>query len=394
MSTTCANKNYTQCLGKTLGITALAFILSYVFMAPFSASTAAFFSTPEKNDFTITDFYNIVADSRAVSILDDNIVIINIDNSDRNEIADILQVVSLTNPKAVGLDVIFSDCREGDSILHDALRACDNLIMPVSMRPEDNPELFRIDSHSYFYPTGGSDSLNLGIEYAAASLPSKYDRGMVREMQIYFPTTDGDTLYSLPAALVRTADVNSYNNLRARENNLENINFHSRCFTVIEPETLIDNAEMLTGRVVLIGAIHEAGDLHQTPVNSSMPGVMVHAYATATVLDNAYMNTIPKWANILIGFLLCFMVVFIHVSFSTKALGLLLRLLQIALLWITVQLGYWFFVNHNLIIDFSYALLMLAFGLFACDIWNGTVTIFKHLRDKYRTHKLHKYSTE
>lgn len=359
-------------------------------MAPFSASTAAFFSTPEKNDFTIIDFYNIVADSRAVSVLDDNVVIINIDNSDRNDIADILQVVSLTAPKAVGLDVMFSEKRDDDSILYNALRACDKIIMPLSVRPEDNPELFRINSHSYFYPVTGIDSLNLEIEYAAASIPSKFEGGMVREMQVSFPTAEGDTILSFPAAIIRAVDPKSYDALLARNNHLENINFHSRRFTIIEPENLIDNADKLNDRIVLIGAIHEAADYHPTPVNAAMPGVMIHAYSIATVLDKAFMDTIPKWANILIGFILCFMVVYIHVNFSSKALGLFLRLLQIALLWVTVQLGYWLFVNKNLIIDFSYALLMLAFGLFACDIWNGSVTIFKHYREKYKSYKIRK----
>ncbi|MDE6267206.1 MAG: CHASE2 domain-containing protein [Muribaculaceae bacterium] len=384
MSEGSKKKNYVRCLGKTLGITALAFILSYLFMAPFSVSTAAFFSTPEKNDFTITDFYNIVADSRAVSHLDDHVVVINIDNSDRQEIADILQIVSLCGPKAIGLDVMFDDRRDGDEVLHDAFRACPGLVMPLSMRPENDPMLFHINSSSYFYPDGEADTLKLGVEYAAASMPSKYEGSMVREMQTFFPTISGDTVISFPAALVRLADEEAYNRLRARGNRLEYVNFHSRRFAILEPESLMENADTISGRVVLIGAIHELGDLHPTPVNSAMPGVLIHAHSIATVMDGAYMERLPQWMNVMIGFLLCFIVVFTHVTFRSGALGLLLRLIQLGLLWVTVQVGYWFFIYHNLIIDFSYALVMLAFGLFACDIWNGVYTIIKNLIEKYR----------
>ncbi len=49
--------------------------------------------------------------------------------------------------------------------------------------------------------------------------------------------------------------------------------------------------------------------------------------------------------------------------------------MQVILVWMAVQIGYWFFIKHGIIIDFSYSLLMLAFGLFACDIWNGVIAI-------------------
>lgn len=388
------NKHYSCTLIKALGITALAFALSFMFMAPFTASTAAFFSTPEKNDFTITDFYNIVADSRAVSHLDDNVVIVNIDNSGRPDIADILQIVSLAGARAVGLDVMFEDPREGDEVLLDAIRVSPNLIMPVSMRLADRPGLFRLDNtQTYFAPEHYADSLHLAVDYAASSMPSKYEGTMIREMQVFFPLASGDTILSVPAALVQMADPDAYRTLRARGNMLEYINFHSRRFTVLEPESLLDNADMLTGRIVLIGAIHELGDLHPTPVNSAMPGVLIHAHCIATALDGAYMRALPKWCNVLIGFLLCFIVVLTHVSLNNGAKALVLRLLQVALLWIIVQIGYWLFISHSIIVDFSYALLMLAFGLFASDIWVGVTVLAQKTRERYHAQKIKHINT-
>ncbi len=85
---------------KAVCISLFAFVLSMVLIQPFSASTAALFSSPEKNDFTISDFYNIVADGRDLAHLDDNIVIVNLDNSDRAEIAGLLNMISLCGPKA------------------------------------------------------------------------------------------------------------------------------------------------------------------------------------------------------------------------------------------------------------------------------------------------------
>lgn len=88
---------------KTLGITFLAFGLSFVLMQPFSFSAASLLSSADGNDFTINDFYNKVADSRHVTTLDSNIVIVDIAACDREGIAEIIETVSLCSPRTVGL---------------------------------------------------------------------------------------------------------------------------------------------------------------------------------------------------------------------------------------------------------------------------------------------------
>lgn len=370
----------TGTLGKALGITALAFLLSYVFMSPLSASTSAFFSTPEKNDFTITDFYNVVADSRAVSYLDTNIVIVNVDKSDRNDIAEMLEIISLCSPKAIGVDVMFKDPREGDEFLLEALNGCSALVLPVGLRPTNSADSFNVEICSFFYAPDSPDSPKVEPAiYAATSMPSKYAGSMVREMRPFFVVSSGDTILSFPTALARLADPECYEELRNRRHKLEPICFHSRRFMVIEPEELMTYADSLSGKIVILGALNEIGDLHPTPVNASMPGVLIHAHSAATILDRAYMTTLPKWVNILIGFVICFSIVLAHIKLNSGISGLVIRLLQVAFLWIVVQLGYWLFITHNILIDFSYALLMLAFGLFACDIWNGVHTIIKKI---------------
>lgn len=367
-------------LGKTLGVTVLAFLLSYVFMSPLSGSTAAFFSTPEKNDFTITDFYNIVADSRAISYLDTNIVIVNIDKSDRNDIAEMLEIISLCGPKAIGVDVMFSEPREGDEVLFDALNDCQAVVLPIGMKPTDSSESFRVYVSPFFYNPDSQDSLKLATaEYAATSMPSKYAGSMVREMRPFFVVSSGDTILSFATALARIADPESYEELRNRRHKLESICFHSRRFRIIEPEELMTYADELTGKIVILGALNEMEDLHPTPVDGAMPGVLIHAHSTATILDRAYMTTLPKWFNILLGFIACFSIVYTHIVLNPGIKGLVIRLLQVALLWIVVQLGYWLFINYDILIDFSYALLMLAFGLFACDIWTGVHTVIKNI---------------
>ena len=363
---------------KAVCISLFAFVLSMVLIQPFSASTAALFSSPEKNDFTISDFYNIVADGRDLAHLDDNIVIVNLDNSDRAEIAELLNMISLCGPKAVGLDVTFEDRREGDSLLLEAISMTPALVQPINLVPVQGSDSFALGGYSYFYRPGDDG-------FASSALPSKYANSTIREFRTVFPTRDAGSLPSFSLALARIADPDAAAELEQRGNKLEVINYHSRRFRCYEPSELIDHAEELAGRVVLLGALHEKGDLHPTPVNSMMAGIFIHANSLATVLDRAYMTSTPRWLQWLFGFLLCYLVVFTHLSLTVRIKGLVLRILQVGLLYATVQIGYYMFLIHNVVMDFSYALLMLTFGIFACDIWNGFAAISDWCVEKYRS---------
>lgn len=77
------------------------------------------------------------------------------------------------------------------------------------------------------------------------------------------------------------------------------------------------------------------------------------------------------------------MVIFLSLSLNIGIKGLLLRVLQVGLLYLSIRVGYYFFIEHNVIINFSHTLLMLTFGLFACDIWIGFTTIFKWIARRF-----------
>ena len=252
------------------------------------------------------------------------------------------------------------------------------LVQPINLVPVQGSDSFALGGYSYFYRPGDDG-------FASSALPSKYANSTIREFRTVFPTRDAGTLPSFSLALARIADPDAAAELEQRGNKLEVINYHSRRFRCYEPSELIDHAEELAGRVVLLGALHEKGDLHPTPVNSMMAGIFIHANSLATVLDRAYMTSTPRWLQWLFGFLLCYLVVFTHLSLTVRIKGLVLRILQVGLLYATVQIGYYMFLIHNVVMDFSYALLMLTFGIFACDIWNGFAAISDWCVEKYRS---------
>ncbi len=121
-------------VAKAIGITLLAFGLSLVIMQPFTISLATLVSAKDRQDFNITDFYNIIADGREVRELDRDIVIVDITGATREDVAFILDVMPDFEPRAVGLDVIFDVPHgEEDSLLINALVRMPDLAMIVDV---------------------------------------------------------------------------------------------------------------------------------------------------------------------------------------------------------------------------------------------------------------------
>lgn len=369
---------------KALGITILAFTLSMVLMRPFSFSASAFLSNPEKSDFAITDFYSIVADSRPVRTIDEDVIIINLNGLDREGIAQVLELMPLLQPSAVGLDVAFVEPRENDSRLLDAIAACPNLVMPVSLNHDNQSANFSLGEISFF-----ADSTARHAALGATNLPARYAKSTIREFRTYFPISNSigkynDSIPSFVVAIAQTARPSQAKLLTDRGNQLEMINYPSRSFRIFKPEEIADNAHLMVGKILLLGDTDDLADMHATPVTSTMSGVMIHAHALSTIIRHNYLDSFSKTENLALAFALCLIIVLTSVLLPIGIKGLIMRIMQATLLYFVVRMGYALFLDHNLVIDFSYALLMLAFGLFACDIWIGLTTILTGLLKRYR----------
>lgn len=371
-------------LYKAVGMTILAFALSSVLLAPFSFSASTLVSAPEKNDFEMTDFYAIVADARLVRTLDPDIVIVNIDNCNRNAIADVLTSVASCNPAVVGLDVMFSDPREGDEYLLAAIAECPDLILPVGVKATGD-DRFELSDTTFFHSS--VKEWPMGV----TNLPTKYERGTVREFVSEFTLSDdGGKIPSFAVAIAKKYSPEAVERLSKRGRTTELINYPSLDYRVFSPEEVADNAKSLNGKIVLIGAMTEQPDLHPTPIHSQLPGVGIHARAISTILSGKYITRVSFVINWLIAFFLCMTVVMAYISITGRTKSLIMRLLQLGLLYLIIVCGYICYIEYAMILDLSYALLMITFGLFACDIWVGCVAIGQNIYSKYLSKRLKK----
>lgn len=385
-SATC---NILNLLLKTTGITLLALLLSMALEAPFSSSASAIFSNPEKNDFTLTDVYAQIADGRPVRKMEDRIAIVDIGLGGREEIADALELLQLCGVKAVGVDVNFEEPHEDDSRLLGAIASLPDIVLPLGVEPTGDK--FRITDKPFFL-----DMLD-GPRYGVINLPGTTSKSSIREFAVDFPMEGGKEMPSFVSEVLRVADPQAWKKLKQRDNRYEISSYHSREFPIYTCENLADNAEKLADKIVLIGALGDAYDMHSTPINSYMPGLMIHAHALATALDGNWYATMPRWADYLTAFAICFLIVLAVVGIKNGVRGLLVRIIQIVMVYAAVRIGYTLFIDHNLICNFSNTLLMIAFGLFAVDIWNGMAALINMIRNKitkYRKRRLQDLTCE
>ena len=364
---------------KVLGITMLAFLLSLVLFQPFALSLTSMVSIPEKSDFNITDFYAIVADSRPVKKLDRNILVVDITSCDRDGIAEVLDILSFCDPLAIGLDVVFEEPRgEEDAYLLSIIGECPNLVVAASVAP-DSDSLFRVYETSFF-----QDSLK--VPQGVINLAAKYPRATIREFPVWFPSADG-RIPSFATAIVQTAAPDAAEFLLKRNNQLEIINYPSRKFEVIQPEELIDRADLIHDRIVLVGGARDFYDIHSTPIDSRMPGILIHAYAISTILEADYIRMLNKFQNWLLAFLSCLIVIYISLRLTSGLKGVVMRVAQMGILYVVLVVGYHIFITYGILINFSYTLLILSFGLFACDIWNGVEAGIPRMRSRWQRWK-------
>lgn len=350
---------------KAIGMTALAFMLSWLLTAPFTASTSSIFSSPEKTDFILSDFYAQVADRRPVRNLSREVMIIDIGRAGREEIAKLIEDVGMCMPSVIGVDVSFEEPHDDDSHLLGVIGNSRNIVLPVSVAPSGNEGRFVLDDKPFFY-----NDLP-GVRYGAVNLPGKFEGATIREFSVNYPLENGRTQDSFVTAIAEMVSKEKTDSLRNRGNQLETIDYPSREIPVVDMETFYSKPEIAQGKVVMIGAVNEASDMHGTPVRSSMAGIMIHAQALSTVLDGAFYSPMPKWFDEFVAVALCFLMILMSIGMTTKFKGIIIRIVQVCLVYFAIRIGYSLYVDHRVILDFSLTLLMIAFGTFAIDIWNG-----------------------
>ncbi|MCM1150936.1 MAG: CHASE2 domain-containing protein [Alistipes sp.] len=347
------------------GMVMMAFGLSFFMI--YDLSSVSFLSPMEKaGDFIVSDFYQFVANGRNVHALEDRIVVVSIDGLSRNEITATLEAVNFCNPRAVGVDLFFNYPQPGDSLLLQALRKTPGLVLPCIIPADGNtdlPYLYNLFPDSFF---------------GAVNLEISTTQGTVRNFRPFFHTRAEGTVPNFVSLLARHTSHTAYNQLCERLLPQETIYYPNTDFNILSADEVLQNAHLIEGKTVLIGTVADPQDMYRTSIRESMPGVLIHAHALATILQGTYIDRSPVWMGWLIAFALCTLIVALNSWLVHKEVGaLIVRILQFMLLYAIAWTGCQLFTSYRIDIDFTRPLLMVSLGLVAVDVWIGTTSLIQ-----------------
>lgn len=246
------------------------------------------------DSFSFTDFYYSLYRNSDEAKPNDRIVIIDVSNKTRGEIATTIEAVVSCTPVVVGIDIIF-DRPTGDTIgtrmlCESIARNAEHLVAIGKLTGYDvETDQFAGLSESLL------DTIQVGRGYS--NLKNIGEGGFVRDYTVARYVA-GDTLFSLSSTLAcRYMSAFGGASIAADEPDGV-IHFIPQEFTIISADSVAGRRDDIAGRIVLMGNINSEEDRHYTPLGD-MNGTLIHAYAIDTMIDNPTRSMARHWVALI-----------------------------------------------------------------------------------------------
>ncbi len=354
-------------------------------------------------DFDFNDvYYSSEGKKVKNSEIDNNMVVINIGNADREQIAMIIDKVASYNPKVMGLDVLFDGPRDEhqDAVLKETIRRNKNLVLAVKYQIDKHDKLFGGNNHF-------TDSAS---KTGYVNFPYDTDYETIR---YYFPFKADDhdknlVLPSFSSALVKEYDKDAYEKVLEKTNHKTIINYRrivterKKQYRVVELENLMNegvDSSWIKGRIALLAYFNDAPDdvldKKFTPMNErfsgktvpDMNGILVHANIISMVLEKNYIKKVPSWGNWLIAIIICWlhMSFFIHYYLESHIwFHLAAKIAQVASAIFFVWLGAEIYSRYGLKVDMKISLVTIILAvdvIYFYEAW----AVWMHKKFHYHT---------
>ncbi|MCH5303133.1 MAG: CHASE2 domain-containing protein [Prevotella sp.] len=311
------------------------------------------------DDFHITDVFFEIRQS-ASSSYDDDIVIVDMTNlRTRDSIARVITDIKSCKPKILGVDLIFQRANFNNPMddvdLVSALTTGDcQQVLSCKLRDySQKTKSFQNCLYSFF--RDDVEKLNWGYtNYLQTRMG-----GVTRETS-QFQLLGDSVFFSFPYLL---ACQYAGKPLVAETVNERLIMYDNVKFHVMKSHEVLQNANRLKGKLVLLGTTEEESDMHFTPIGKK-PGIEVIAYSILSYMKH---DEITRWSQLtclLIAFACCFLVAWMgyviveshHFIFS----AILLKLFNFSLMVLLIGMAFCLFIERDTFVDLFYPLLGLA----------------------------------
>ncbi|HET8861434.1 CHASE2 domain-containing protein [Marivirga sp.] len=335
---------------------------------------------------------------------EEEIVLVNIADLSREEIAKQIKIINKYNPKVIGLDTFFPQPRgwEKDSALASTLLEVDNLVM-ASKLLQFNEEKQAFDSLKISAP-----AFRFNADFAFANLITEEgveqeDVKTCRSFNPIQPYKDTTQLafavkvahYYAPEKVQKLLDRNNEVEIINYKGNTlgSQSNFATTFFALDYHTVLSENfvPEMIEDKIVIFGFLgnyfgdrYNVEDKYYTPLNlkyagrgePDMYGVVIHANIISMILDEDYVYKIDETTQFIIAFVLCYLnvLLFMWIYYALKnwydGITKLIQLVELLLIIGIIIYSYHFF-NWNL--ELTLAMGTVAVVGDSLEIYNGVV---------------------
>jgi CHASE2 domain-containing sensor protein len=300
-------------------------------------------------DVELTDY--VFSNLRADPPLDTNIVVVNIGNLSRREVAQQIQIISKFKPKVIGIDG-FYNCQGlprdtvycpqlidtlGNLMLANAIKEAGNVVLVTKLLQSSKLQNLDVadqfDSLEYSDPLFNDGAYALG--YASLETDAAFQDD-VKTCRSFNPSVmvNGQKNLAFSVQMAMRYDSVKTNKFLERKNFSEIINYRGNIYdlfhqtnypqvfyTLDVQDVFSENfvSGMIKDKVVIFGFLGaELGDpswsdKFYTPLNLKMAGkanpdmfgVVVHANIVSMIMNEDYVDRMHKWQEALIAIVIC-----------------------------------------------------------------------------------------
>ena len=336
--------------------------------------SVSFFASTSVADINQFDIYSDLQHAQGIMPYDNSITVVTLPHgSTRYELAQTLMMLSECKPAAIAVDIdlVGEKDPEIDDMLREAIMANKNVVFPC--------KIDCLDDTSRFF----TDAASLGITRGYTNLDTRNrDNAVIRSFtSFYVDTLTHDTIFSLPLQAVRLVYPEAIETLKSHKSSREYINFMVEYLT-ISYEEIPDWSDAITGSIVLLGLDTQA-DVHRTSISEQTLGLKIHAYTASTVIREAYIKEVAKWATEVFGFIMIALFISLNIFYGRRfprAGGFLVRTTTYTLFFSLLISSFVLFMERAVYSDCGWFLLAIAFCPWAIDIY----TLLQILADKIK----------
>ncbi|MCB0495824.1 MAG: CHASE2 domain-containing protein [Cyclobacteriaceae bacterium] len=353
---------------------------------------------------------------REVPPPDENILIVNVGNLSRREIAQQINILNSFQPKALGIDLIFRNLKAdtlGDLMLADAIANTPNAIVYQKLlSPGDVDEDIFYDVE-YSNPIFNLGNAKPGFVNLLNDEKADAQQFEIKTCRSFYPkqylydslNSKVDTVYAFAVELARFLKPDNVKDFLARNNDEEIVNYSGNIidygktrlgtrFYALDTYQVLDTLftpDLVKDKIVLMGVMgssfddkYTIEDKYFTPLNArqagranpDMFGVVVHANIISMILNNSYIDTMGSTGSYIAAFILCFsnILVFTLIYYKLSewydGLTKLLQLLQALLFTFLIILA---FHLYNYKLDLTLAIILVLLAGDVLEVYYGFV---------------------